>query len=84
MKTLIICHSYHHGNTKKVADAMAAVLQAEVVNPRDVNARARWLWPHWVWLGIDSIFTQTDERHSTVGRTRCKNKGDRKQFMAIL
>jgi flavodoxin len=38
MKTLIIWHSYHHGNTKKVADAMAAVLRAEVVNPRDVNA----------------------------------------------
>jgi len=38
MKTLIVCHSYHHGNTKKVADVMAAMLQAEVVTPDDVNA----------------------------------------------
>lgn len=38
MKTLIICQSYHHGNTKKIADAMAAVLHAEVVSPRDVKA----------------------------------------------
>jgi flavodoxin len=38
VKTLIICQSYHHGNTKKIADAMAAILHAEVVSPRDVNA----------------------------------------------
>ncbi len=38
MKTLIICQSYHHGNTKKIADAMAAVLKADVVSPRDVKA----------------------------------------------
>ena len=37
MKTLIVCQSYHHGNTKKIADAMAAVLHAEVVSPGDVN-----------------------------------------------
>lgn len=38
MKTLIICQSYHHGNTKKIADAMTAVLHAQVVSPRDVKA----------------------------------------------
>ncbi len=38
MKTLIVCQSYHHGNTKKIADAMAAVLHVEVVSPSDVNA----------------------------------------------
>jgi flavodoxin len=37
VKTLIVCHSYHHGNTKQIADAMAAVLNAKVVNPRDLN-----------------------------------------------
>jgi len=37
MKTLIVCVSQHHGNTKKVADAMAAVLAAEVLHPGDVN-----------------------------------------------
>ncbi len=40
MKTLIVCQSYHHGNTKKIADAMAAVLRADVVSPRDVNVSA--------------------------------------------
>jgi flavodoxin len=40
MKTLIVCLSEHHGNTKKIADAMAAVLHAEVVSPRDVNVAA--------------------------------------------
>lgn len=37
MKTLIICKSVHHGNTKKVADAMAATLAATVVNPEEVD-----------------------------------------------
>ncbi len=40
MKTLIICESYHHGNTKKVADAMAGVLSAEVKRPGEVDAGA--------------------------------------------
>jgi flavodoxin len=40
MKTLIVCVSQHHGNTKKIADAMAAVLDAEVRRPDDVNAEA--------------------------------------------
>lgn len=40
MKTLIVCQSVHHGNTKKIADAMAAVLHAEVVSPRDVDVAA--------------------------------------------
>ena len=40
MKTLIVCLSEHHGNTKKIADAMAAVLHAEVVSPSDLNVAA--------------------------------------------
>ncbi len=40
MKTLIVCVSQHHGNTKKIADAMAAVLDAEVRRPDDVNVEA--------------------------------------------
>jgi flavodoxin len=32
--------SQHHGNTKKIADAMAAVLDAEVRRPADVNVEA--------------------------------------------
>jgi flavodoxin len=37
MKTLIICESVHHGNTKKIADAMAAELNAEVKKPGEVD-----------------------------------------------
>ena len=37
MKVLLICESVHHGNTKKVADAMASVMNAEVKKPGDVD-----------------------------------------------
>ena len=37
MKTLIICESVHHGNTKKIADAMAAVLNAEIKKPAEID-----------------------------------------------
>ncbi|MGV8176957.1 MAG: flavodoxin domain-containing protein [Candidatus Bilamarchaeaceae archaeon] len=39
MKTLIICVSTHHGNTEKVAGAMADVLNAKVVKPEDVGPK---------------------------------------------
>jgi flavodoxin len=38
MKTLIIVHSYHHGNTRKIAEAMAEALGATVKAPRDIAA----------------------------------------------
>jgi flavodoxin len=37
VKTLIVCLSEHHGNTKKVADEMAAVLHADIASPDDLN-----------------------------------------------
>lgn len=37
MKTLIICVSMHHGNTEKIAKAMAEVLDAEIKKPSEVN-----------------------------------------------
>ena len=37
MKSLIVCKSVHHGNTKKVAKAMASILKAKVVEPEKVN-----------------------------------------------
>ena len=40
MRTLIVCVSEHHGNTKKIADAMAAVLDAQVTHPDDVDVEA--------------------------------------------
>ena len=38
MKTLIICESVHHGCTKKIADAMAATLNAEVKKSGEVDS----------------------------------------------
>ncbi|KXB00948.1 hypothetical protein AKJ41_03300 [candidate division MSBL1 archaeon SCGC-AAA259O05] len=33
MKALIVCKSYHHGNTRKVAETIGEVLNAEIVKP---------------------------------------------------
>lgn len=38
MRSIIICVSVHHGNTEKVARAMAEVLGAEVVEPEEVES----------------------------------------------
>jgi flavodoxin len=37
MKAIIICVSVHHGNTKKIADAIADVLHAQVHTPEKVD-----------------------------------------------
>ena len=37
MKTLIICFSYHHKNTAKIAAALAGPLSAEVKAPAEVD-----------------------------------------------
>lgn len=37
MKSLIVCASKSHGNTRRVADRMAEVLDAEVVTPESVD-----------------------------------------------
>ena len=39
MKTLIICISAVHGNTQKIAEAMAGVLKAKIVKPSDVDIK---------------------------------------------
>ena len=36
MKPPIVCVSIHHGNTLKIAEAMAEVLEAEILSPRQV------------------------------------------------
>ena len=38
MKSLIVCVSVSHDNTRKVADRMAGVLEAEVADPEAVDA----------------------------------------------
>ncbi len=40
MKALIIYKSYHHGNTKKVAEAMADPLNAKLATPGEVDVRS--------------------------------------------
>jgi flavodoxin len=37
MKTLIVCFSYHHKNTEKIASVFAKILEAEVKAPTEVN-----------------------------------------------
>lgn len=37
MKSLIICKSVHKGNTMKIAERMASVLNAEVVKPKELD-----------------------------------------------
>ena len=37
MKSLLILYSYHHKNTEAVAKAMAGVLDARIVTPREVD-----------------------------------------------
>lgn len=37
MKTLIICKSIHAGNTVRIAERMATILDAEVVKPEEFN-----------------------------------------------
>ena len=37
MKSLVICKSVHQGNTRKVAEAIAKVLEAEIRDPDEVN-----------------------------------------------
>jgi flavodoxin len=37
MKTIIICFSYHHKNTEKIASALAKILGAEVKTPNEAN-----------------------------------------------
>ena len=37
MKTLIICFSYHHKNTEKIASVFAKTLDAEVKTPSEVD-----------------------------------------------
>ncbi|GAB2713331.1 flavodoxin family protein [Kitasatospora kifunensis] len=37
MRTVIVCASVSHGNTRRVADTMARVLSAKVVSPEEVE-----------------------------------------------
>ncbi len=37
MKSLIVCYSYHHNNTQKVAEVMAKVFDAEIKTPQQTN-----------------------------------------------
>jgi flavodoxin len=57
MKTLIICASYHHLNTMKVAQAMRDVLKATVLLPAEFNPLSL---PDYDLIGFGSgIYNQT-------------------------
>jgi len=36
-KSLIVVYSYHHGNTEKLARAMAEKMSADVKHPQDIS-----------------------------------------------
>jgi flavodoxin len=36
-KTVIICYSYHHGNTSRVADAIGGIFSAQILDARDTD-----------------------------------------------
>ena len=40
LKTLVICCSSHHGNTKKVADVITKTLNGKLVKPNEVDLNA--------------------------------------------
>jgi flavodoxin len=37
MKSLIVCYSYHHNNTQKVAEVIAKVINAEIKTSQQIN-----------------------------------------------
>jgi len=37
MKSLLVCYSYHHNNTEKVANVFANVLDAQIKTPQQIN-----------------------------------------------
>ena len=39
MKSLIICFSYHHKNTDKIASVLAKVLEAQIKTPTEVDVQ---------------------------------------------
>ncbi len=39
MKTLIIYHSEHHGNTEKIAKSMSEKVGVDIVKAEDINTR---------------------------------------------
>jgi len=48
MKTLVICISVHHGNTRKIAQAMAEVLDADMLEPANIVVFHK-LVPPWAF-----------------------------------
>ena len=40
MKALVVLYSYHHNNTKKIAEVFARVLDAKINTPQQINPEA--------------------------------------------
>ncbi|HEY2502962.1 MAG TPA: flavodoxin family protein [Mycobacterium sp.] len=67
MKSLIICASKSHGNTRRVADRMAEVLDAQVVTPESVDPATL---PEYDLVGFGSgiYYMAVDERLRSLMR----------------
>ena len=37
MQSLLVCYSYHHNNTEKIANVFAKVLNAQIKTPQQIN-----------------------------------------------
>lgn len=61
MKSLIVCTSKSHGNTRRVADRMADVLGAEVVEPESVDPETIYQYD-LVGFGSGIYYMAVDER----------------------
>jgi flavodoxin len=51
MKTLVICFSYHHNNTAKLASVFAKTLDAEIKTPIEIDPNAV---SDYDWVGFGS------------------------------
>ncbi|OBI62973.1 flavodoxin family protein [Mycobacterium sp. E796] len=61
MKSLVVCTSKSHGNTRRVADRMAEVLGAEVVDPESVDPESLRQYD-LVGFGSGIYYMAVDER----------------------
>ena len=79
-KALVICQSYHHGNTLKIALAMANVLQAEIKKPIEIEIDKL---PDYDLIGLGSGINN-GELHPSLFKLLGKIDNPRKQKVFIF
>lgn len=83
MKTLVICFSYHHKNTAKIASVFANTLDAEMKTPPEVNpnglseydligfgSEIYWLKHHELLLDLADKLPQVTHKKAFIFSTR--------------